>query len=101
MDSNDSLKHILCCMMNPDTGEQDGPSREQTDSRAAPGDMYILHEEVNKWAKEVVEEMKKTAAEACGLLRLIKLPTDHRFLVGGCRLQPMLRAMEKYAGGHY
>jgi hypothetical protein len=28
MDGNDSLKHILHRMANPDTNEQDGPSQE-------------------------------------------------------------------------
>jgi hypothetical protein len=65
MDGNDSLKRILRRMTNLDTGERDGPSCERTDSRTIPGDMYISREEVNKWAKELVEKMKKVATEAC------------------------------------
>ena len=67
MDGNDSLKRILRRMVNPDTGERDGPSRERTDSRKVPGNMYISREEVDKWAIELVEEMKK-AEKVCSFL---------------------------------
>jgi Kyakuja-Dileera-Zisupton transposase len=63
MDGNDSLKRILRRMINPETGERDGPSCESMDSRAAPGDIYIPREAVNRWAKEITDEMKKVAAE--------------------------------------
>ena len=61
MDGNDSLKRILRRMVNPETGERDGPSRESTDSRAVPGDIYISREAVNRWAKEITDEAKKMA----------------------------------------
>ena len=65
MDGNDSLKRILRRTQNPETGENDGPSRERMDSRTVPGDMYLSRDEVNKWAKEVVQEMKNLGEEVC------------------------------------
>jgi hypothetical protein len=62
MDGNDSLKRILRRTLNPNTGKRDGPSREHTDSRAVPGDMYISRDDVNKWARECVVESKRVAA---------------------------------------
>jgi hypothetical protein len=57
MDGNDSLKRILCRMANPDTGEQDGPSRERADSRVVSGDLYLSQDQVNKWARELAKEV--------------------------------------------
>jgi hypothetical protein len=76
MDGNDSLKRILRRMLNPDSGERDGPSREQADSRTVPGDMYISREEVDKWAKEWVEEVKKLAETVCPSLNFVMNDAD-------------------------
>ncbi|KAJ7738682.1 hypothetical protein DFH07DRAFT_870478 [Mycena maculata] len=37
-----------------------GASKEQGDDRVAPGDYYLPREEVDKWAKEGLEELVKT-----------------------------------------
>lgn len=86
MDGNDSLKRILRRMVDPETGERDGPSREHTDSRKVPGDMYISRDEVNKWAREFMEEVKRLTEEVClyFLMRDGLLTTN--LLVGGSRL---------------
>lgn len=55
MDGNDSLKHILRRLFDPETGERIGPSQERVDSRTVPGDMYLSRDEVDKWAKEMVQ----------------------------------------------
>jgi hypothetical protein len=65
MDGNDSFKCILHQLVNPETGERDGPSQEQADSRSVPGDLYIPWEDVNKWANKVVHEAMKVAEEVC------------------------------------
>jgi hypothetical protein len=65
MDGNDSLKRILRRMHNPETGENDGPSRERADSRSVPGDMYISRDEVDKWAKGVMQELMNPADKVC------------------------------------
>lgn len=65
MDGNDSLKRILRREPAPEpTGQEKegdepatGASRESKDSRVAGGDYYLTREQVDKWAKEVLEDM--------------------------------------------
>jgi hypothetical protein len=96
MDGNDSLKRILRREYNSETGERDGPSREREDSRSIAGDMYISRDEVDKWAKDVVQE-------AMGLEEVCLHPRlPNPMLIpptGRSRLQSMCRAMEEHEGG--
>jgi len=59
MDGNDSLKRILQRLLSIDGGLGiPGSSCEQTDTRHVVGDMYISREDVNKWSREVVTQVK-------------------------------------------
>ena len=86
MDGNDSLKRILRRMVDPETGERDGPSREHTDSRKVPGDMYISRDEVNKWAREFMEEVKRLTEEVWLYFLMCDGLLTTNLLVGGSRL---------------
>jgi hypothetical protein len=61
MDGNDSLKRIIRRDAVPDPvgdGEPElGESCELTDSRDANGDYFLSREKVDKWAREVLEEI--------------------------------------------
>ena len=62
MDGNDSLKRILRRKPAPESGEEGnvpsvGESRELTDLREVGGGYYLSRERVDRWAKEVVEEL--------------------------------------------
>lgn len=61
MDGNDSLKRLL--RRSPsDNPEVVGPCNERVDTRQVEGDFYISREDVNKYARELVEESKKLEA---------------------------------------
>ena len=75
MDGNDSLKRILRREYNPATGERDGPSQERADSRSIPGDVYIPRDEVDRWAKEVMQEAM--VLEEVGLHHTRQIPCLH------------------------
>ena len=70
MDGNDSLKCILWRSAVPtDDPGNPGPSCEWKDTRTIAGDLYISCEDVDNWAKGMVEEAQ------------LQLPTDvHSFL---------------------
>jgi hypothetical protein len=58
MDGNDSLKRII--RRSPSQDDDDStpqPSSELPSSRTVPGDRYLSREYVNKWAKDVLQEM--------------------------------------------
>ncbi|KAJ6616269.1 hypothetical protein B0H10DRAFT_2164732 [Mycena sp. CBHHK59/15] len=64
MDGNDSLKRILrCSTLEEDVEDKegnisrDGPSKERTDTRKAPGDYYLDRETVDKWTKEIITQL--------------------------------------------
>jgi hypothetical protein len=62
MDGNDSLKRILRRKPAPESGEEGdvplvGESRELADSREVEGGYYLSREKVDRWAKDVVEEL--------------------------------------------
>ena len=62
MDGNDSLKRILRRKPATELGEEGnvplvGESRELADSRQVGGGYYLSRERVDRWAKEVVEEL--------------------------------------------
>ena len=64
-DGNDSLKRII--RRSPtDDPTKPGPSCERTDTRNVLGDLYISREDVNKWARELVEK-PKPISEGVGL----------------------------------
>ena len=58
MDGNDSLKQITrrSPIVNKDA-DIHGPSCERTDTQQVSGDMYISHDDVNRWAREAVEQV--------------------------------------------
>lgn len=57
MDGNDSLKRIIRRSPTVDGDPSiPGPSCEQTDTWNISEDMYIPREDVNKWAREVIEQ---------------------------------------------
>ncbi|RDB20084.1 hypothetical protein Hypma_012873 [Hypsizygus marmoreus] len=67
MDGNDSLKRIL--RRGPAEEDEDGElapgvSRELRDDRQVGGDYYLSRERVDKWAKELLEEMLPAGKEA-------------------------------------
>jgi hypothetical protein len=58
MDGNNSLSRVLQRFAAVDGDASiPGASCELPDSRKVAGDMYILHEDVNKWAHEVVTQV--------------------------------------------
>jgi KDZ transposase-like protein len=62
MDGNDSLKRILRRKPAPESGDElnvppVGESRELADSRKVGGGYYISRERVDRWAKEVLEDL--------------------------------------------
>ena len=65
MDGNDSLKQILCqdppaapAEGEPEPeGPQVGESREQPDLRKVGRDYLLLWENVDRWAKAILEEL--------------------------------------------
>jgi hypothetical protein len=63
MDGNDSLKRILRRKPAPESGEEGGSVqsvgelRELADSRKVGEGYYLSRERVDRWAKEVVEEL--------------------------------------------
>lgn len=69
MDGNDSLKRILR-RGSPDevTEEQIGPVIERYDPRTLKTDYYIPRDDVDKWAKDVEQEMMPTqTTKVCAL----------------------------------
>lgn len=59
MDGNDSLKRILAKILGDD-GDDDpavGSSSELPSTRKVTGDRYLSREEVDKWAKDCIQEM--------------------------------------------
>ncbi|KAF8331785.1 hypothetical protein F5887DRAFT_1063958 [Amanita rubescens] len=56
MDGNNSLKRMRRDLKSEDDFEVDERRHERPDSRATPGDYYLTREEVDKWAKGVIEE---------------------------------------------
>lgn len=58
MDGNDSLKRLLRRTPSDDPNIT-GPSNEHKDTRSVPGDYYISREDVNVYARELVEEATK------------------------------------------
>jgi hypothetical protein len=54
MDGNNSLKRMRRDLKSEDKVDERG--HERPDSRAAPGDYYLTREEVDKWAKGVMED---------------------------------------------
>lgn len=56
MDGNNSLKRMRRDTKSEDDLGVDEQRRERPDSRAAPSDYYLTREEVDKWAKGVLEE---------------------------------------------
>jgi hypothetical protein len=65
MDGNDSLKWIIWCSPSQDDNSSTpGPSSELPSSRKAPGDWYLPREYVDKWAKDVLQEMMGDAGDA-------------------------------------
>lgn len=67
---NDSLKRILRRLFDPESGERIGPSQERVDSRTVPGDLYLSRDEVDKWAKEMIQAAKDLEQEVCLMLSL-------------------------------
>ncbi|KAJ6505360.1 hypothetical protein C8R45DRAFT_1051065 [Mycena sanguinolenta] len=61
MDGNNSLSRFEVRERETygDGTSAPGFSRERTDSRVAAGDYYLLREEVDRWAKEGLEELMK------------------------------------------
>jgi hypothetical protein len=61
-DGNDSLKRIIRRSHSDDENPNNpGPSSEWTDTRRVLGDMYIPREDVNKWARQLVEKVKSAS----------------------------------------
>jgi hypothetical protein len=57
-DGNDSLKRIIRrSAPQDDDSNTPGPSSELPSSRKVPGDRYLPREYVDKWAKDVLQEM--------------------------------------------
>lgn len=70
MDGNDTPKRILCRSTPPaNNPATPGPSCKGTDTRSVSGDLYISCEDVNNWAKGMVEEAR------------LQLPTDESFFL--------------------
>jgi len=58
MDGNDSLKWIIWWSASQDEDSSTpGPSSELQSSRKVCGDRYLAREYVDKWAKDVLQEM--------------------------------------------
>jgi hypothetical protein len=67
MDGNDSLKRIIRhSPSQDDDSSTPGPSSELPSSRKAPAsdDRYLPREYVDKWAKDVLQEMMGDADDA-------------------------------------
>jgi hypothetical protein len=58
IDGNDSLKRIIRRSSSQDDNDSTlQPSSELPSSRTVPGDRYLSREYVDKWAKDVLQEM--------------------------------------------
>jgi len=58
IDGNDSLKRIIRRSSSQDDDDSTlQPSSELPSSRTVPGDRYLSREYVDKWAKDVLQEM--------------------------------------------
>ena len=65
MDGNDSLKRIIRhSPSQDDDSSTPGPSSELPSSQKAPGDRYLPREYIDKWAKDVLQEMMGDAGDA-------------------------------------
>ena len=93
MDGNDSLKRLLRRTPSDDLNIT-GPSNEHKDTRSVPGDYYISHEDVNVYARELVEEAKKLEVGA-SLVRLYAYFIILSLTLGP-RLQSLCRTMEEH-----
>jgi hypothetical protein len=58
MDGNDSLKRIIWRSVSQDKDSSTpGPSSELPSNRKVYGDQYLPREYVDKWAKDILQEM--------------------------------------------
>ena len=57
MDGNDLLQRILRRSSSQDDNGTLGPSSELPSSRSVPGDQYLSHEDVDRWADGVLQGM--------------------------------------------
>ncbi|KAJ7451074.1 hypothetical protein FB451DRAFT_1284595 [Mycena latifolia] len=59
MDGNNSLRRFKQTSRPEEDDEVPGASKARKDDREVPGDYYLLREEVDKWAKEGLEDLMK------------------------------------------
>jgi len=67
MDGNDSLKRIIQWSAPQDEDSSTpGPSSELPSNRKVCGDQYLPREYVDKWAKDVLQEMMGDVGDGDG-----------------------------------